>query len=335
MTNPTGVLYLIEAFRRSKTMFVAVKMGVFDFLEKAPASAAAVAAEIGGDLDATERLLESCAGLKLLIKKGTEFSNTGEASEYLCRDSKSSMTGYILYSNDVLFKLWDNLEDAVREGTNRWQQTFGSAGPLFDSFFPTEEAMRTFTMGMHGFGVLSSPTVVTAFDLTPFKRMVDLGGATGHLTIAACEQYPRLQGTVFDFAKVLDVAREQIALSPAKGRIHCVAGDFFADELPPADLYALGRILHDWSAEKIDLLLGKIYDRLPSGGALLIGERLLDDDKMGPVPAQMQSLNMLVCTDGKERSLAEYRSLLMRVGFSSVEGVRTGKPLDAMLARKS
>jgi acetylserotonin N-methyltransferase len=134
---------------------------------------------------------------------------------------------------------------------------------------------------------------------------------------------------------VLPVAREQIALSPAAERIECVAGDFFADDLPDADLYALGRILHDWAPDKIQLLLTKIYQKLPVGGALLIAERLLDDDKTGPVPAQMQSLNMLICTDGKERSLPEYRSLLLRVGFSSIEGVRTGKPVDAILARKN
>ena len=94
--------------------------------------------------------------------------------------------------------MWAHLEDAVREGSNRWKQTFGSAGPLFESFFPTEAKMRTFIMGMHGFGVLSSPAVVRAFDLSGFRTIADLGGATGHLTIAACECYPQLRGVVFD-----------------------------------------------------------------------------------------------------------------------------------------
>jgi acetylserotonin O-methyltransferase len=205
---------------------------------------------------------------------------------------------------------------------------------LFDSFFPTEEAMRTFVMGMHGFGTLSSPGVVQAFDLSGYQHIVDLGGATGHLTIAICERYPHLHGTVFDFAKVLNVAREQIALSSAKDRIDCIAGDFFTDGLPAADLYALGRILHDWSLEKIDILLRKIYDALPEGGALLIAEKLLDEDKTGPMPALMQSLNMLICTEGKERSLEEYRELLAGAGFRHIEGKRTGKPIDAILARK-
>jgi acetylserotonin O-methyltransferase len=334
MTNPSTVLDLIEAFRRSKTMFAAVKLGVFDLLETGPASAAEVAAKLNTNRDATERLLESCTGLKLLAKRGESFANTAEASAHLCAGSPYSMLGYINYSNDVLMKLWLNLEDAIHDGTNRWNQTFGSSGPLFDSFFPTDEKMRTFIMGMHGFGKLSSPGVAQAFDLSAYQHLADLGGATGHLTIEICERYPQLQGTVFDFAKVLNVAREQIALSSAKDRIACVPGDFFTDPLPPADLFALGRILHDWSEEKIDILLRRIHDALPSGGALLIAEKLLNEDKTGPVPAQMQSLNMLICTEGKERNLAEYRELLARAGFTQIEGRLTGRPLDAILARK-
>jgi acetylserotonin N-methyltransferase len=334
MTNPSTVLDLIEAFRRSKTMFAAVKLGVFEFLETGPKTAQEIAVQLGTNPDATERLLEGCVGLKLLTTENGAFANTPEASAYLCAASPYSMLGYINYSNDILMRLWLNLEDAIREGTNRWNQTFGSSGPLFDSFFPTEEKMRTFIMGMHGFGKLSSPGVAQAFDLSSYRHVADLGGATGHLTIEICERYPHLQGTVFDFAKVLNVAREQIALSPAKDRINCVAGDFFTDPLPPADLYAVGRILHDWTDEKIAILLEKIHAALPDGGALLVAEKLLRDDKTGPVPAQMQSLNMLVCTEGKERSLPEYRALLTKAGFREVEGRLTGCPVDAVLARK-
>jgi acetylserotonin O-methyltransferase len=332
--DSTVVLDLIEAFRRSKTMFCAVSLGVFDFLAEGSATAITVGEKLGTDQDAMERLLEACTGLKLLQKQGDKFSNTAAAQEYLCRNSKRSMTGYILYSNNVLFPMWSHLEDAVREGTHRWQQTFGSTGPLFSSFFPTEEKMRTFIMGMHGFGMLSSPAVTAAIDLSHFRQMVDLGGATGHLTVAACERYPLLRGIVFDFPEVLQVAREQITNSSAHDRIQCVPGNFFTDPLPQGDLYALGRILHDWSAAKIEFLLKKIYQQLPAGGALLIAEKLLDEDKLGPVAAQMQSLNMLVVTEGKERSLPEYEMLLKQVGFREIQGVKTGKPIDLILAYK-
>ena len=107
------------------------------------------------------------------------------------------------------------------------------------------------------------------------------------------------------------------------------------DDLPPADLYALGRILHDWSRPKIERLLARVFAALPSGGALLIAEKIMDDDLAGPTPVHMQSLNMLICTEGRERSLPQYRELLTAAGFASVEGVRTGCPVDAILARKA
>ncbi len=328
------ILDLIEAFRRSKTMFCAVKLGIFDLLRGGPQSSAEIAGEIGAHPEATGRLCFACVGLGLLEEQNGLFRNTAPAEQYLCREAPGSMVGYVLYSNDVLFQMWDKLEDSVREGTHRWNQTFGFSGPLFDSFFPTDDAMRTFIMGMHGFGVLSSPAVAEAFDLSCFRSVVDLGGATGHLTIAICERYPQIRGTVFDFARVLRVAEEQIALSEAKGRIQCLAGDFFRDPLPPADLYAMGRILHDWTETKVEELIQKAFEALPREGGLLLAEKLLDDDQHGPVPAQMQSLNMLICTEGKERSFAEYEALLRRAGFAEVKAVRTGKPVDAVLAIK-
>jgi acetylserotonin N-methyltransferase len=96
----------------------------------------------------------------------------------------------------------------------------------------------------------------------------------------------------------------------------------------------VGRILHDWGEEKLHRLLEKIYQALPEGGGLLIAEKLLDEDKCGPVSALMQSLNMLVCTEGKERTLEEYRVLLSACGFQSIEGKRTGTPLDVVFAQK-
>ena len=117
-------------------------------------------------------------------------------------------------------------------------------------------------------------------------------------------------------------------------RIDLICGDFFADELPEGDLYATGQILHDWPDEKIRLLLDKIYRRMPEGGGLLVVERLLAQDKSGPVSVLMQSLNMLLCTEGRERTLEEYRQLLEAAGFGDVQGCVTGTPFDAVLAIK-
>ena len=332
--DPAPVLNLIEAFRHSQTMFTAVALGVFEVLESAPAAAAPLAEQIHANPDALERLLDACAVLGLLEKRDGLYRNTAAATRYLCAASPSSLRGYILYSREALYPMWAHLDDAIRQGTHRWSQTFGMEAPLFSHFFRTDEAMRDFLMGMHGFGKLTSPKIAAAFDLSRFRHLVDLGGATGHLAIAACEQYPDLHATVFDLPRAVPLAREQVALSPAAARIQIVSGDFFQDDLPPADLYSLGRILHDWDEPKILILLEKIYRALPEHGALLIAEKLLNEDGVGPTAANMQSLNMLICTEGKERSAGQYDALLRRAGFTQVESRRTGVALDATLAAR-
>jgi acetylserotonin O-methyltransferase len=315
MSDPAPILDLIEAFRRSKTMFAAVSLGIFD--GERPEGAA------------VDRLLDACVGLGLLEKRNGAFVNTPIADEYLRRSSPRTLSGYIRYSNAALYKLWDHLDDAVIEGGHRWKQTFGVDGAIFQHLFRTEQATRDFLMGMHGFGMLSSPAVVAAFDLSRFQKLVDLGGATGHLALAAKDRYPRMEVALFDLPEVIEIAKEHTC-----GRVELIAGDFFADPLPSADLYSLGRILHDWNEEKIDRLLSRIHEALPTGGGLLIAERLLNDDRSGPIGAHMQSLNMLVCTEGRERTLDEYAALLDRAGFKEIRGHVTGAPLDAILAVK-
>jgi len=315
MNDPALILELIDAFRRSKTMFTAVKLGIFD--GERPQGAA------------MDRLLDACVGLGLLTKRGGEYANTALADEYLARSSPRTLSGYIRYSNDALYRLWEHLDDAVIEGTNRWRQTFGTEGGVFTHLFRTPEAQRDFLMGMHGFGMISSPAVIAAFDLSRFSSFVDLGGATGHLALAAREKYPTMKATLFDLPSVIEVAREHVA-----DRVALMAGDFFVDSLPDADLYAVGRILHDWTEAKIVALLARIHAALPEGGGLLIAEKLLSEDRSGPVTTQMQSLNMLICTEGRERTLSEYAVLLQGAGFREIEGRITGAPLDAVLAIK-
>lgn len=306
MTTPNNILDLIDAFRRSKTMFAAVQLGIFDGARPA-------------NHEALPRLLDACVALGLLEKRDGIYVNAPQSDKYLRSDSPDSLTGYIHYSNDALYPMWAHLEDAVREGTPRWNQTFGVEGGIFSGFFRTEDSKRDFLKGMHGFGRLSSPAVAAAFDLGRFHRLIDLGGASGHLAEAVQERYPQIQAQVFDLPEVAE-------LYPGT-----IAGDFFTDPLPHADLYSVGRILHDWSDEKIHRLLARIYAALPAGGGLLIAEKLLTPDN---VPAHMQSMNMLIGTEGRERSATEYEALLRAAGFSKVEAQVTGAYLDALLAIK-
>lgn len=324
--EPQIVPDLIDAFRRSKTMFTALDLGVFDTTR---ATAAAFSALAHSDERATELLLDACVSLGLLAKSNGEYTNTPETEIYLKRTSPHTLAGYALYSHNVLWRLWEHLPDAVREGTHRWPQAFRMQGPIFSHFFKTDEAMRTFLTGLHGFGMLSSPHAIAAHDLSGVEHFVDLGGGTGHLALAFLDKYPNARATVFDLPQVIPLTNEI-----TQNRVATMAGDFFHDPFPAADCYAVARILHDWSLPKIQTLLTKIHQALPAGGQLLICETLINPDRTGPTRSLMQSLNMLTCTEGQERTAAEYDQICKAAGFASTRAVITGAPVDAVLAIK-
>src|SRR4051794_35120477 len=237
--SPAPVLDLIEAFRRSKAMFTAVRLRVFDLLAQNSQSAEELAATLNVNAAALTRLLDGCIALGLLQREDGKYQNAPVAARYLAADSPDTLANYVVYSDQSLYQLWAHLDDAVREGTNRWAQAFGSRDALFDHYFRDDAATAAFLGGMHGFGQIASPLIVRAFDLSRFQHLVDLGGATGHLAIAACETYPNLRATVLDLPRVERFAREHIARSSVANRIEAVAGDFFAGDLVEGDLYYL------------------------------------------------------------------------------------------------
>jgi acetylserotonin N-methyltransferase len=327
-------LELIDGMRASKATFTAVSLGLFDLLHDGPASLDQLATRLECPTHSLERLLGACCGLGLLDLRGGAYRNRPVATRFLRVHSPETLSGYMQYSDRISLRLWGRLEDAVRQGSHRWDQEFGDRQNIFDHFFASEDAKLTFLAGMHGLGLLGSPAIAAAFDLSRFQRLVDVGGGTGHLVIEVCRRYPGIAGCVFDLAPVTPVAQRYITEAGLAARIETADGDFFKDPLPPADLYSLSRILHDWSDEKVRFLLDKIAKALPPRGALLLCEKTLNEERDGPATAYLQSLNMLVCTEGRERTASEYEQLVRDAGFSEFKVHRTGRPLDAMLAVK-
>ncbi|XP_076118714.1 acetylserotonin O-methyltransferase [Alosa pseudoharengus] len=339
-TYPRKILDYMEGFLVSKTLFAACELGVFDHLEASerPLSAAEVAHTLGTSEDGTQRLLSACAGLELLIVQQCNdqvvYSNTGLSSRYLTRTGPQSLYHSIQYNSKTIYLCWHYLTDAVREGRNQYEKAFGvSSKDLFEALYRSDEEMTKFMHLMNSVWNICGRDVVTAFDLSPFKNIYDLGGCSGALAKQCTLAYPGSTVTIFDLPKVVQMSREHF-MSAEDKRISFHEGDFFKDALPEADLYILARILHDWTDERSLELLAKVYQSCRPGGGVLLVEALLHEDGSGPLTAQLYSLNMLVQTEGRERRASEYARLLTATGFTSVQVQRTGKIYDAILARK-
>eukprot|EP00026_Physarum_polycephalum_P011072 Phypoly_transcript_11268.p1 GENE.Phypoly_transcript_11268~~Phypoly_transcript_11268.p1 ORF type:complete len:331 (+),score=40.52 Phypoly_transcript_11268:116-994(+) len=257
-------------------------------------------------------LLNSCVALELLEKdqRHNSFFVGDTAKKYLVSTSPESLAGYIMHSNDVIYNLFGVMESSIKTGNTCWKDSRlldckeddkeeDITKNSFSQLYKNEESLQRFLQGMHGLAVSFAPAVVSAFDLSGYSRLVDLGGGSGALVFAACQKYPNLHGSVFDLASALPFAQKSLLRQSESTplimqRISLIPGNFFADTLPDADVFVLSRIIHDWDDSKASVLLQKIYNKLPKGGAVLICEMLLDEDECGPLPTLIQSLSIFV-----------------------------------------
>uniref|UniRef100_A0A8C5E7K4 Acetylserotonin O-methyltransferase-like n=1 Tax=Gouania willdenowi TaxID=441366 RepID=A0A8C5E7K4_GOUWI len=328
------IMELLDGFKASKALFTASKLGLFDLLHSTPGLAAAqVAQQIKASVKGTECLLEACASLGLLKAcQRAVYENTELAERLLRSDASFSLLGYIEHCNDTIWPLFSHLESAVLEGTPQHGKAFSKKNKDLSqkTCSNSREVKRRFMNAMDSIAKVTGKTIATAFDLSAYKTACDLGGCTGAMAHEFTKAHPGLAVTVFDLPAVIEM-RDYFHPVHTDDRVSFVAGDFFQDELPKADLYILARILHDWPNEKVCVLLRKIADACTPGCGLLLSEIFLEEDRHGPSRGLLQALSM---SEGKQRSVSEYSRLLESFGFSTAHVTHTHNFLDAMLCIK-
>ncbi|XP_056664268.1 acetylserotonin O-methyltransferase [Monodelphis domestica] len=329
----------INGFMMSKVMFTACELGVFDLLESEEFLTFDVIAErLGTSSHGMEQLLDICVTLKLLkveMKRGKAlYQNTELATLYLTKSGSKSQYNMLLYMSKTTYSCWNHLTEAIREGKNQYMRTFGiPSNDLFEAIYRSEEELTKFMHGLHEIWSINGRDVITAFDLSTFTLIYDLGGCSGALAKECITIYPECQVTIFEKTEVVQVAKKYFPFLE-EPRINFHIGDFFRDPIPEADLYILARVLHDWADNKCVQLLRSIYQACKPGCGVLVVETLLAEDKRGPLTSQLYSMNMLVQTEGKERTPTEYHKLFTQAGFQDFQFKKTGKIYDAILARK-
>ncbi|XP_063069686.1 probable bifunctional dTTP/UTP pyrophosphatase/methyltransferase protein isoform X2 [Engraulis encrasicolus] len=336
---PHRIVDIMDGFKASKALFTACKLNVFDVLsEGTELSAAEVSRRIKASEEGSTRLLDACVSLGLLERRtqeedgGLVYSNTEEASRFLVAGGPLSLHGYVLHCNELVWPLFTHLESAVREGANQYERAFGKKSvDLFqDSVFKKEEVKLRFMNAMHSIAKVTAKDLATAFDLSMFKTACDVGGCTGAMAYEFAQVYPEMSITVLDLPQVITMCSRFQPKEP-NDRVAFVAGDFFKDPLPKAELYIFARILHDWSLEKVHLLLDKLSKECATGSGVLVCEILLGEERRGPSRAFLQALSM---TEGSQRSASQYTLLLGQHGFIQTQLKHTGNLLDAILFLK-
>ena len=320
--SPLPLMQLSTAFWGFKTLATAHELDLFTRFSGTPGTTARELAEVLNiDPRPAEMLLTGCAALGLLQKEDGRYCNTPLAETFLVRGKPYYFGGFVAMLDKRLYGGWDKLIEALR--TNRpttWNPDQQKS--LFEGEDPA--MLATFWEAMHSLSTFTARVLGEVVDFTPFRRLLDVGGGSGAYDIELCHRYPHLRATVYDLPFVTEIAAAKAAGAGLHDRVATVSGNFFTDPAFPTghDVILLSMIMHDWNEDQDRDILRKCYQALPRGGAVIIAELLVNDDKTGPAPAALMSLNMLIETEGgRNYTPAEYGAWLGELGFRDVQVV--------------
>jgi 3-hydroxy-5-methyl-1-naphthoate 3-O-methyltransferase len=315
--DPDDVLELFLGFWVSRTVMAAVELGVFDVLSGDGLMEDEAGRRLGIGLRPARGLLDTCVAVGLLERDGDTIKSTPAAARYLASDSEYSMRNYVL-DERWCWQAWGRLEEALRN----------DAPPLpqdEDGYhvFP-EEFLLDF---LHGHSLAMGDKLARAVSLDGVRKIMDVGGGSGAVSIALCRANPSLRSVVLDREQVLVKTAEHVARAGLSDRIEGVATNMFTDGLPrDCDAAVIANLLHDFSPERASEILGRVAGALPAGGKLLVMEIAPDDDRNGPVHAAVFTVTMIVNTQGGVAyTRAELRSMIEAAGFEVERDVTLGE----------
>lgn len=335
--TPDRIMQIGMGFWASKTLLSAVELELFTVLGADAKTAAEIGERLGLHPRSQSDFLDSLVSLGLLERDGdgpqAPYRNTGETAAFLDKSQPSYVGGILEMANSRLYGFWNDLTEALQTG--RPQNETKSGGDFFGVLYADEKRLEEFLRAMQGIQMGNFLALLDQVDLSSATTLCDVGGANGTFCGLAVQRHPRLAATVFDLAPVVPIAERHLAAMGVEKRVQVVAGDFFADDLPPADVIVMGNILHDWDEEQKITLITKAHKALSDGGRLIAIENVIDDARRENTFGLLMSLNMLIeLPGGFDYTGAQFDRWCAEAGFARTEIVPLAGPSSAAIAYK-
>lgn len=295
--SPEHILQVGLGFWASKTLLSAVEMGVFTELAKGAEDLPTLQGRLGLHPRSARDFFDTLVALGFLSRVDGKYANTPPTDLYLDKHKPSYIGGMLEMANQRLYLHWSHLTEALRTGKQQSESKDGTGEP-FQALYADPRRLKTFLAAMTGISRGANQTIARKVPWAQYRTFADVGTAQGDLAVQVALANPHLTGFGYDLAEVGPIFEEYVEKNGLNGRLRFHAGNFFQDALPKVDVITMGHILHDWNLEEKKMLLGKAHAALNSGGAVVIYDSLIDDDRSKNAFGLMMSLNMLIETPG-------------------------------------
>jgi hypothetical protein len=332
--NPEAILQLGTGFWASKTLLSAIELGLFtELAASGPLDAEALRKKLGLHERSARDFFDALVALGMLEREDDRYSNTVETDLFLDRGKPSYVGGLLEMLNARLFGFWNSLTEGLRTGEPQNEAKTG--GNLFDAIYSDPALLSGFAKAMTASSLGPAQAIAALFPWDRYKTVIDIGCAEGCVPVQVALAHPHMGGGGFDLAPIEPLFEEYVAAAGLSDRLRFFTGDFFADPLPNADVLVMGRILHDWDLDEKRMLLEKAYAALPEGGALIVYEAIIDDDRRENAFGLLMSLNMLIeTTGGFDYTGADCQGWMKDAGFSETYVQHLGGPTSMVVGIK-
>jgi hypothetical protein len=305
--NRQQILDSMNGFRSACVIGAAAELDIWSTLGTKSMSAAQVAEQLGSDLRATSILLDALCAIQLLDKRAGNYTVPPELHNILSESSPQSILSMLRHLMNCQ-RNWSQLAWVVKSGKPAdWQPSIRGS----------DADRAAFIAGMHTVSGPMVDTVVARLNLSRFKRLLDVGGASGTWTIAFLRVMSGSTATIFDLPDAIQQAKQRLDGTVFAPRVSFVEGDFYVDDLPAGADYAwVSAIAHQHSRERNRELFAKVCAALEPGGRIGIRDVVMEQCRTKPMEGALFAVNMLVNTNtGGTFTFDEFAEDLRKAGF--------------------
>lgn len=311
-----SVMDLLTGPWKARAVTSAARAGVFDSLSQQPADSAQLAHRLDLHRPTLVRLLRFLEDVDLLATAQDGTYHLTAVGATLVSDHPSSLRRLAeLYEEHYFDTAWREFSTGLRTGEAPFAAAFGM--PVFEYLAEHPQEASRYTAAI-GEGAPYGRLLAETAELDSPRHIVDVGGGNGRVLADFLQVYTQARGTLLDRPDVVSHATDILSRAGVAERAMVVGGDFFEEIPSGADVYLLSRVLHNWDNRACIRLLQAINDVAGQSSQILIVERMLRDGApcgTGQVLASLFDLHMFVMTEGRERTEAEYASMLSAAGL--------------------
>src|SRR5262249_28860397 len=235
---------------------------------------------------------DALVALGMLERQDGRYRNTAESDALLDKAKSSYVGGLLEMANARLYGFWGSLTEALKTGQPQNEAKTGES--FFHNLYQDPEKLKLFAKAMTAVSAGPAMAIAAKFPWSRYNTFADVGTAEGGLPVHLARAHPHLTGIGFDLPPVQPVFEAFVAANGLSQRLSFRGGDFLVDPLPPAEVYIMGHILAGFGVDDNLAILRRALADLPAGGALIVYDSIIDDERRENAFGLLMSLNILI-----------------------------------------